>query len=281
MVEQLARETGGYLVLKYQPGGGDIPGGLVGKALRDADEAERRRIVRDALSKLRELQKKQGARAHSRNSEPSPVPPRRVIDNLLAASASGDFESARCEWEYHGEIVYEGEAHFARECELCGPKEFMQTNYVIRNAKTGTSLRVGSVCIKRFLVLRGTTSEVESAALFDHKTRLAAMGRSLGVYIADLGMEAIPEKAIIAVFGALEKAFPHGLSSDDAEVIIQAAGAMGRPADIFRAIATKDPKGLRGLKIKKMSNREERRRKAGRVLSTLSRSAAYRDPGSD
>jgi hypothetical protein len=280
MVMQLAQELGSYtLALKYRPDGSSTPRGLVGKVLRDADGAEKKRIVSEALAEFRELREKQGARAQTWSCEPSPNPPKRVVDNLLAASAASDFESARREWEYRGEILYEDDAAFAKECELCGPKERMQTNYVIHNLRTGAMLRVGSVCVKRFLLLTGTTSAAESAELFDHKTALATFGQSLKGYIADLGMERVPEKSIIALMGALERTFPQGLAHDDVEVVIKAAGVAGKAADVFRALATKDAKGLRGLKVQKMSNRKDRRQKVRRVLTTLSRSGAYRNPG--
>lgn len=282
MIMELARELGVYKsTLKYIPQKGSAtPSGLCGKALAQFDDQAKKRVVSEALSKFRKRQEKLGLRKQGWSSGPSLEPPRHVIKNLLSASEAEDFESARREWEYRGEIIFEGETAFYRECDLCGPKERMQSNYLIHNLKTGKVLRVGSVCVKRFLVLAGTSSTIESAQLFDHRTALAIFGQTQKGYIADLGRNRVPEKSVIALIGALERSFPQGLSLEESEIIIQAAGVDVRAREMFKALATKNVKVLKTMKIEKMRNTypQLRRRKVRSVLTTLSKSEAYRSP---
>ncbi|NSW84485.1 MAG: hypothetical protein HPY90_14780 [Syntrophothermus sp.] len=86
---------------------------------------------------------------------------------------------------------------------------------------------------------------------------------------------------------AVMAALPHGGSQrgstafDEtlfrADIVIREANIWGKAAQVFKAIATKDATVLRSLKVEKMRSRpEEWRKKAVRVLTTLSKSEAYR-----
>jgi hypothetical protein len=282
LVYELARAFNTYRhSLKYSPSKGTAtPTGICGKILEQLSAAEKRKAVANALKAFRNQLKRFSLNEHRCwNNDPSPNPPKVVVKNLLAASTAKDFESARCEWEYKGEIIYEGEANFTHECELCGPKELMRTNFIIHNTVNGNKLRVGSVCVKRFLILAGTSSAAESADAFDRKTKLAIFGKTQAGHIADLGREKVPEKSLVALMGAVEKAFPENIKAEDAEIILQAAGICGRAAEIFKAFfVDKNISILKTLKIQKMDNREEKRRKLVVTFSTMSRSSAYRNP---
>lgn len=280
LVMDLARELGvWHRELRWSPGGSPEPRGPCGRALREADERERRAAVREALAAWRPGIRRAGRERRPWDGEPSPDPPACVVKRLLAASASGGFEAARREWEYRGEILEEGHPEFSRECDLCGPKELMRANYLIRNVLNGRILKVGSVCVKRFLILDGASSVAESAALFDRRTALAEFGRRLQGLIADLGADEVPERSLVALMGALERAFPEGLSPEDAAIAAASAGADARAWEVFGALAARDARALRGLKVRKMADREDRRRRVREVLTTLARSEAYRDPG--
>lgn len=283
LVYNLARELGAYRrKLGYFPDGGtDSPAGACGKIIAQLEAAEKRKAVAEALRPFRI----QAERLHLNgrkwwDDEPSPEPPKVVVKNLLAASSAEDFETARREWEYRGEVIYEGESGFAPECELCGPKELMRTNYVIHNVVNGNRLRVGSVCVKRFLVLVGAASPAESADVFDRRTKLALFGRTQADRIADLGKEKIPEKSIVGLLGALEKAFPfpNRVTEEDAGIILRAAGAGVRASEVFTALVTGNSTVLRGLKVQKMLGKEDKRRRIAAAFSTLSWSSAYRNP---
>lgn len=76
---------------------------------------------------------------------------------------------------------------------------------------------------------------------------------------------------------ALERSFPNGITEDEIGIIVRAAEVDGTAAaQALRALALKDAAFLRSLRVKKMRDKEEKRRRIGRVLTTLSRSGAYR-----
>lgn len=279
LVAELVREMGvcRHMLRVHPKEGGPVPSGLCGRVLARMEKDDRRRVVAEVLARYRKaLRLVEGREGWRRSDEPSPVPPKHVVRNLLANSLARDFEGARREWSYAGEVIAEGEKGFSRECDLCGPKELMKHNFVIHNVRTERRLQVGSVCVKRFLILAGTSSPEESAAAFDRRTALAVLGRSLAREMAELEMDPVPEKSLVAVMEGLEKAFPQGITEEEAEIVIRSAGAGPKGARIFRALVRKDAAALRGLNVKRMRDKEERRRRIGKVLTTLCRSGAYR-----
>lgn len=281
LVYELAREYEAYRrVLHYLPNG-KASGRVYGKimaVLAAAEVEEKKKAVAEAIKAFREQEKRTNPRDRRWDDEPSPEPPKRVVENLLAASFARDFEAARREWEYNGKIIYEGEPGFSRECGLCGPKELMRMNFVVRNVVNGNTLQVGSVCVKRFLVLAGTSSMTESMDTFNHRTKLAVFGKTQRSRIADLGVEKVPEKSLVGLLGAIEKVFPKDLSPQDTEIILNAAGIRGRAAEVFTALVKKDVSVVRSLKLEKMIDRDKKRKKLAAVFTTLSRSSAYRNP---
>jgi hypothetical protein len=260
-----------------------IPRGIIGKVIAKLDKQGD--TVRSDMAKMairefnRSIPKQAFSQHNTWNNNPSPVPPKAVINNLLANSIADSFENAQTEWDYNGELVFEGDPEFSHECDLCGPKELMKTNYIIRNTRNGNALHVGSVCVKRFLILSGTTSVNESADLFDRKTLLAYYGRKQAYLIADLARDKVPEKTLIAIRSTLDDTFPYGISWEDADIIIREANVTERAGDIFKAVALNDRSIMRQLKIEKMSNRHEgwQKKVTARVVSTLSKSSAYRN----
>lgn len=260
-----------------------FPRGIIGKVIARLEQGEkvRRDAAKKALQEFKKVMPKQiVSQRGTWNSNPSPVPPKVVIKNLLANSVADSFEDAQKEWEYDAQIIGEGESGFSPECGLCGPKERMKTNYIIKNMRNGNTLKVGSVCVKRFLILSGTSSINESADLFDRRTLLAYYGKKQGYLIADLAKDKIPEKSILAIMETLEYTFPYGISWEDVEIVIREANANEKAGKIFRAIALKDRGVLRSLNrhMDKMSNRREgwQKKVAARVVTTLSKSSAYK-----
>lgn len=86
-----------------------------------------------------------------------------IRGRILEASVSKDWETARREWEYQ-RLISEEDEDFVDRCELCN-QVGLRANYLIVNPETGRSFRVGSTCITRFLILRGTTSSEETSEL--------------------------------------------------------------------------------------------------------------------
>jgi hypothetical protein len=135
-------------------------------------------------------------------------------------------------------------------------------NFVVCNVVNGNALQVGSVCVKRFLVLAGTSSMTESMDTFNHRTKLAVFGKTQRSRIADLGVEKVPEKSLVGLLGAIEKVFPKDLSPQDTEIILNAAGIRGRAAEVFTALVKKDVSVVRSLKLEKMIDRDKKTEEA-------------------
>ena len=145
-------------------------------------EAEARADVSERCSRLfrstggRPLRITRGffSRNSRRAQAPSPAPPPRVVRNLTAASGTRDFEQARRMWLVDiAATIEEGHPDFDSTCDLCGPKGAMRTNYFLRKTGEQTrTLRVGSTCVQRFIILPGTTTQEESARAFSFQERL-------------------------------------------------------------------------------------------------------------
>jgi len=83
------------------------------------------------------------------NTKPGP----RIIKVLTENSVSKDFEEARTEWELLGPIPSDSD-EFVGNCELCNHANYI-ANWFIYNPGTGRTLKVGSKCIRRFIVFKG------------------------------------------------------------------------------------------------------------------------------
>lgn len=113
--------------------------------------------------------------SHSPNSEkidetelrttPGPL----VIETLLEKSYSDDFEVAKTEWDLAEPIPNESD-EFVENCELCNHRNY-KGNWLIQNRLTGSRLKVGSNCIKRFVILNGTSSLEDSRVFFENKEK--------------------------------------------------------------------------------------------------------------
>lgn len=86
-----------------------------------------------------------------------------IRERILEASVSKDWETARREWGYQ-QVISEDDDDFVDQCELCN-QVGLRVNHHIVNPGTNRSFRVGSTCIRRFLILRGTTSSEETSEL--------------------------------------------------------------------------------------------------------------------
>ena len=254
------------------------PRGIFGESIAELEGQAKEDTIKEAIAAFKSSMPRRSCSAW--NNNPSPVPPKVVVKNLLANSVADDFEKAQTEWEYNGELIFEGENEFSHECGLCGPKDLMKTNHIIRNTRNGNALRVGSVCVKRFLILSGASTIEESADLFDRRTLLAHYGRKQGYLIADLARDRVSEKSLILIMETFKETFPNGISSEDADIIIREAGVAAEAGNIFKGIALGDISVLRSLsgKMKKMRDRPEGwQKKLFRVASTLSNSSAYKN----
>lgn len=102
---------------------------------------------------------------HLKETPPSPLIRKNLIENSIAT----EFEEARREWEYGGRIPNDSEG-YVENCELCNSHLYVE-NHLIENSNTKTKLRIGSDCIKRFIILNGMETQADSVAFFEIKEK--------------------------------------------------------------------------------------------------------------
>lgn len=98
-------------------------------------------------------------------TKPGPL----VIQKLISNSESDEFDEAKTEWELVGNIPNDS-YNFVENCELCNHKNY-KGNWMIYNPKTKSNLKIGSECIKRFIVLNGVGSQEDSNTFFKQKEK--------------------------------------------------------------------------------------------------------------
>lgn len=94
---------------------------------------------------------------------PKPI----VIRSIVEFSSSKNYEEAKTEWELIGAIDSTSR-DFTDHCELCNAMLYKE-NWEIRNTMTGISLKVGSDCIRRCVVLSGTGSSEGTNQYMDNR----------------------------------------------------------------------------------------------------------------
>jgi hypothetical protein len=124
--------------------------------------------IRDGSGEMRNFNRtrnsEQGNQKELR-TKPGPL----VIKNLLKGSHSNEFENAKSEWDLV-EPISNDSADFVENCELCNHRNY-KGNWLIQNRLTGSHLKVGSDCIKRFVILNGTSSQDDSRVFFENKEK--------------------------------------------------------------------------------------------------------------
>jgi hypothetical protein len=97
-----------------------------------------------------------------KDNPPGPL----IVKTLTENSLSDDFEEARKEWTYDSYIDKESD-EYADHCELCNT--FLHTgNYVIENGNTKKKMKLGSDCIKRFVLINGVETQADAAKFIDN-----------------------------------------------------------------------------------------------------------------
>ncbi|WP_256761420.1 hypothetical protein [Cohnella sp. WQ 127256] len=95
-------------------------------------------------------------------SEPSPFVTRSVLTNSL----SQVFDEARQEWSL-SDVIDSTSEGFSDNCELCNTPH-LSANFVIHNPLTERSLRVGSRCIIRFGVVKGSVDAASGSLILNN-----------------------------------------------------------------------------------------------------------------
>lgn len=96
------------------------------------------------------------------DKKPGPLTVKVLVENSLGDT----YEDARLEWDLDSYQPEGGQ----NTCDLCN-NPHLKKNWVIRNVNTGKTLVVGSTCIKRFIILKGTADEADTARRLDMKEK--------------------------------------------------------------------------------------------------------------
>lgn len=99
-------------------------------------------------------------------AQPAKKVPKNVRENLAKYSLSKNYDEAKREWELIN-VITVTEQGFVESCELCNHKP-LKANYIIKNIYTEKTLKVGSICILRFLLINGAQSITENYNIFFH-----------------------------------------------------------------------------------------------------------------
>ena len=93
-------------------------------------------------------------------------------------------------------ILSADDPEFEDRCELCNHTG-LKTDFVIVNLINGRTLKVGSQCIKRFLILNGANSLEESKDLFRHREMQLFAAKNLQNLIATVLSDLPPVNAVV------------------------------------------------------------------------------------
>lgn len=113
-----------------------------------------------------------------------------------------NYEKARTEWDFE-DIIDEKDTDFVEQCELCN-QVGLKSNYIISNSLTSKKLKVGSSCIRRFILLRGTTSQEESNALFDYKKKQLLNAKKIQAVLHEV-LSDLPSTSAVVKFKSASK----------------------------------------------------------------------------
>lgn len=111
--------------------------------------------------KARNKKKTNALKESELTTKPGPLIKKVLTEN----SRSDEFEEARTEWEFVGPIPSDS-VEFVENCELCNHRNHLG-NWMISNPYTNRTLKLGSDCIRRFILFSGTSSQADSNRFFD------------------------------------------------------------------------------------------------------------------
>lgn len=213
-----------------------------------------------------------------------------IRTRILEASLSEDFEEARREWEFIN-IIDDSDERFTDQCQLCNQKG-LKDNYEIVNSGTGIKFLVGSRCIKRFLILKGATSEAESIDLFTaQESKIFAKKRLQALLASILMVPTFRElmqfrEASKTVLGSLDnKAVSGSVWIDYIHFLLGPLPQKEHIDRIKAALFDHKAVPIKKIDMKSMTEEEARlamRKKAkARVRTTLSKSSLYKPDRGD
>lgn len=211
--------------------------------------------------------------------EPSDVPPLRVRRNLLASSKAKRFNDAQKEWEFRGEILEETSPDFSN-CQLCNQSRLL-TNCIIHNIHDQKIfLKVGPVCVRRFVWINSARTLEESQEIFDSLYDQGLYVKNYKRLIPSLADEEISESILLKLIELCKSYFKENYSQEKYHELVNLLNIKGTDIETkLEYIASGDLGKLKRLiRIRKIHDKvpDYWGKLRTRVTTTLSRSEAYR-----
>lgn len=127
-----------------------------------------------------------------------------IRENILKASSSDDWETARREWKFT-RVIFEDDEEFIERCQLCNQPN-LGMNYEIVNEETGKIYLVGSSCITRFIIFAGMETQEASNAYFETRERKLLAIKRLNHFLPEI-LSQHPTRHQLGIFRETAKDF--------------------------------------------------------------------------
>ena len=219
-----------------------------------------------------------------------------IKERLTNISLGGTYKEACHEWQFIRLIEEDDVARFTDHCELCN-QGGLKLNFEIYNSDTDKHLMVGSTCINRFIILKGTSSAAESWDYFVSAAHKLAGYKNLHLLLPEV-LKEHPEPRDIMLFRKISKEILGDLNSNNIskkiwfDYVHNLLGPKsGNIEDFGRKIKLNrirdilfNPRNVPVRKPKKydtgqvMGNWAGKGRRRARVITSLAMSEVYKNP---
>ena len=207
-------------------------------------------------------------------------------ERLCTLAGIDDFEAARRDWVLE-DWLSDVSDDFVDHCELCNQGGLCE-NYLIVSGQTGARLKVGSSCIRKFILFQGTWTQEESNSYFDRQERQRTATEEIRRRFPDLLVDPVPgasldrfRRAVGKYFGITVHDLPKLNDVDWKELRRLLRNPEGEALNRLRWAIYKPGKFIiKRVKIRPTRPQEVTlsRARSKTVRTTLSRSEAYRNP---
>jgi hypothetical protein len=207
---------------------------------------------------------------------------------LTEAAGVTDYDQAKRHWELVAISTDSEDPSFMPNCELCHTPH-LEANFIIEHSVTHTQLRVGSKCILQFVYLADTANADDSRALFTKRAKQLNAEQPLKMLALEMMSDPVSAEKLqefrrrAAEFFGLQvrHMMEAQWQSTDWQRFLKVVNPLGKPklTEAVRA-ALFSPKDLHARYSKSVDRKEPEpwRKRYRTVLTTLSRSGAYRNP---
>jgi hypothetical protein len=124
-----------------------------------------------------------------------------VIKTLVNNSLSDNFDDAKTEWDFTSFIELDSN-EFVDHCEICNHL-LHKYNCLIENKNNGIKLKIGSECIKRFVLINGVKTQEEAALFITNKEKEITKEFEVAGYYSEIILNPLPKSRSLGRFKRL------------------------------------------------------------------------------